>query len=112
VIEQQFLDAVAVAMITPGPAVITVAFIGFLVAGLPGAERGGLTDPVSHVGGGAQRQMQLEPRADGGGHGLSDEPLPVPEHAGRGDRHRRHLARSRRNQTLRSQAISGTTTCS
>jgi chromate transporter len=33
----QFLDAVAVAMITPGPVVITVAFIGFLVAGLAGA---------------------------------------------------------------------------
>ncbi len=35
--EQQFLDAVAVAMITPGPVVITVGFIGFLVAGLAGA---------------------------------------------------------------------------
>ncbi len=35
--ERQFLDAVAVAMITPGPVVITVAFIGYLVAGLPGA---------------------------------------------------------------------------
>ena len=35
--EQQFVDAVAVAMITPGPVVITVAFIGFLVAGLGGA---------------------------------------------------------------------------
>ena len=35
--EHQFLDAVAVAMITPGPVVITVAFIGFLVAGFPGA---------------------------------------------------------------------------
>jgi chromate transporter len=35
--ERQFLDAVAVAMITPGPVVITVAFIGFLVAGFPGA---------------------------------------------------------------------------
>lgn len=35
--EHQFLDAVAVAMITPGPVVITVAFIGFLVAGLSGA---------------------------------------------------------------------------
>jgi chromate transporter len=35
--ERQFLDAVAVAMITPGPVVITVAFIGFLVAGLTGA---------------------------------------------------------------------------
>jgi chromate transporter len=35
--DQQFLDAVAVAMITPGPVVITVAFIGFLVAGLAGA---------------------------------------------------------------------------
>jgi len=35
--EQQFLDAVAVAMITPGPVVITVAFIGYLVASLAGA---------------------------------------------------------------------------
>jgi chromate transporter len=35
--EQQFVDAVAVAMITPGPVVITVAFIGYLVAGLAGA---------------------------------------------------------------------------
>jgi chromate transporter len=31
--ERQFLDAVAVAMITPGPVVITVVFIGYLVAG-------------------------------------------------------------------------------
>ena len=35
--DQQFLDAVAVAMITPGPVVITVAFIGYLVAGPIGA---------------------------------------------------------------------------
>jgi chromate transporter len=35
--DDQFLDAVAVAMITPGPVVITVAFIGFLVAGFKGA---------------------------------------------------------------------------
>ncbi|MBC7173808.1 MAG: chromate efflux transporter, partial [Polyangiaceae bacterium] len=35
--DQQFLDAVAVAMITPGPVVITVAFIGYLVAGFAGA---------------------------------------------------------------------------
>jgi len=35
--EQQFLDAVAVAMITPGPVVITVGFIGYLVAGVSGA---------------------------------------------------------------------------
>ena len=35
--EQQFLDAVAVAMITPGPIVITVGFIGYLVAGFWGA---------------------------------------------------------------------------
>jgi chromate transporter len=40
--EQQFLDAVAVAMITPGPVVITVAFIGFLVAGVAGALAAGL----------------------------------------------------------------------
>ncbi|NRF38172.1 chromate transporter [Pedobacter foliorum] len=35
--EQEFLDSVAVAMISPGPVVITVAFIGYLVAGFPGA---------------------------------------------------------------------------
>ncbi|MTH16757.1 chromate transporter [Flavobacterium sp. LC2016-01] len=35
--EQQFLDAVAVAMITPGPVVIIVGFIGFLVNGFLGA---------------------------------------------------------------------------
>lgn len=35
--EQQFLDAVAVSMITPGPVVISVAFIGYLVAGPVGA---------------------------------------------------------------------------
>jgi chromate transporter len=34
--ERQFLDAVAVAMITPGPVVISVAFIGYLI----GRERG------------------------------------------------------------------------
>ncbi|MFC5474875.1 chromate transporter [Paraherbaspirillum soli] len=35
--DKQFIDAVAVAMITPGPVVITVGFIGYLIAGLPGA---------------------------------------------------------------------------
>lgn len=35
--ENQFVDAVAVAMITPGPVVITVGFIGYLVAGMTGA---------------------------------------------------------------------------
>jgi len=40
--ERQFLDAAAVAMITPGPVVITVAFIGFLVAGMSGAIAAGL----------------------------------------------------------------------
>jgi chromate transporter len=33
----QFLDAVAMGLITPGPVVITAGFIGYLVAGLPGA---------------------------------------------------------------------------
>jgi chromate transporter len=35
--ERQFLDAVAVAMITPGPIVITAGFVGYLVAGVFGA---------------------------------------------------------------------------
>lgn len=35
--DKQFVDAVAVAMITPGPVVITVGFIGYLIEGLPGA---------------------------------------------------------------------------
>lgn len=35
--QRQFLDAVAVAMITPGPVVITVGFIGYIVAGFGGA---------------------------------------------------------------------------
>ncbi len=35
--EREFLDAVAVAMLTPGPVVITAAFIGYLVAGPLGA---------------------------------------------------------------------------
>ena len=35
--ERQFLDAVAVAMITPGPVVITAGFIGYVVAGAIGA---------------------------------------------------------------------------
>ena len=34
--DRQFLDAVAVAMITPGPVVITVAFVGYLVGGTVG----------------------------------------------------------------------------
>ncbi len=40
--EAQFLDAVAVAMITPGPVVITVAFIGYLVSGMMGASAAAL----------------------------------------------------------------------
>ncbi len=35
--ERQFLDAVAVGIITPGPVVITAAFVGYLVAGFWGA---------------------------------------------------------------------------
>src|SRR2546421_9467938 len=34
--EQKFLDAVSGTMVTPGPVGITVGFIGYLVAGLPG----------------------------------------------------------------------------
>src|SRR3989442_668483 len=35
--ERQFLDAVAVGVITPGPVVITAAFVGYLVGGLLGS---------------------------------------------------------------------------
>lgn len=35
--ERQFLDAIAISLLTPGPVVVIVAFIGFLVAGLGGA---------------------------------------------------------------------------
>ena len=34
--EREFLDAVAMGMITPGPVVITAVFVGYLVAGLAG----------------------------------------------------------------------------
>ena len=46
--EHQFVDAVAIALITPGPVVITVAFIGYLVAGVAGAvlAAGGIFLPV------------------------------------------------------------------
>lgn len=40
--EREFLDAVAMGMITPGPVVITAVFVGYLVAGLPGAIVAGL----------------------------------------------------------------------
>src|SRR5437764_1412600 len=35
--ERQFIDAVAVAMIRPGPVVITVGLIGYLGSGIPGS---------------------------------------------------------------------------
>jgi chromate transporter len=40
--ERQFLDAVAMGMITPGPVVITAVFVGYLVAGLGGATIAGV----------------------------------------------------------------------
>ena len=44
--DRQFVDAAAVAMITPGPVVLTVAFIGYLVAGVGGAAALGIFLPV------------------------------------------------------------------
>lgn len=46
--ERQFLDAVAVGVITPGPVVITAAFVGYLVAGFWGSviAAGGVFLPV------------------------------------------------------------------
>jgi chromate transporter len=46
--ERQFLDAVAIGVITPGPVVITAAFVGYLVAGFLGAciAAGGVFLPV------------------------------------------------------------------
>ncbi len=40
--EREFLDAVAIGMITPGPVVITAVFVGYLVAGLAGATVAGV----------------------------------------------------------------------
>ncbi len=40
--EREFLDAVAIGMITPGPVVITAVFVGYLVAGIGGATVAGL----------------------------------------------------------------------
>ena len=40
--DRQFLDTLAVAMITPGPVVITVGFIGYLVGAQAGSAWGGL----------------------------------------------------------------------
>ena len=40
--EREFLDAVAMGMITPGPVVITAVFVGYLVAGLSGATIAGI----------------------------------------------------------------------
>ena len=40
--EREFLDAVAMGMITPGPVVITAVFVGYLIAGLPGATIAGI----------------------------------------------------------------------
>lgn len=40
--EREFLDAIAMGMITPGPVVITAVFVGYLVAGLAGATIAGI----------------------------------------------------------------------
>src|SRR5438034_704957 len=61
--ERQFLDAVAVSMITPGPVVITVAFIGYLVAG-PVRRPQRPLDPRGRE----SRHQGVRERRDGGGY--------------------------------------------
>ena len=92
--ERQFLDAVAVAMITPGPVVITVGFIGYLVAGPAGAVVAALATflpcylftviPAPHF-----RRLVQERR---------DQGLRGRRH---GRRHRRHRGRGLRAGTAR-----------
>ena len=87
--ERQFLDAVAVAMITPGPVVITVAFIGYLVAGPLGAVRGaGRVSPLLPVRGHPRAVLPA----------LRGQP------AGEGLRRRRHRRRDRRDRGRRLRA--------
>ncbi len=57
--DRQFLDAVAVAMITPGPVVITAGFIGYLVAGPWGAMAAAAGVFIPRLSGGAVCQPLL-----------------------------------------------------
>jgi hypothetical protein len=57
--DRQFLDAVAVAMLTPEPVVITVAFIGYLVACPPGALVAALGVVVDKVVRGGRTDLKL-----------------------------------------------------
>ncbi|HME31465.1 MAG TPA: chromate efflux transporter [Terriglobales bacterium] len=67
--ERQFLDAVAVAMITPGPVVITAAFIGYLVAGSLGAllACGSIRAPLFHCAPGSTLLPALRAKSAGEG---------------------------------------------
>ena len=86
--EHQFLDAVAVAMITPGPVVITVAFIGFLVAGLAGADHGSDRHlPARLCVYHCPRPLVQTPPRQSAAEGLRGR--------GHGGRHRRHHGRRR-----------------
>jgi chromate transporter len=63
--EAQFRDAVAVAMITPGPVVITAGFVGYLAAGVAGAvlaAAGTFAPPYLVVVFAARRLRQAGPR--------------------------------------------------
>jgi chromate transporter len=63
--EEQFRDAVAVAMITPGPVVITAGFVGYLAAGAAGAvlaAAGTFAPPYLVVILAARRLRQAGPR--------------------------------------------------